>query len=142
MSVIIKLHYFKHLWFIVFFFLCNCLAYSQDTTTKNKQVILKYYGGEAGHSGNYLTLYSDSSYIYSGWNDAGPSWKYEGTFKRADSTITLYPKYYTYNTHRKKLTAPIQALVYKMRANGILMYTKEEENLAEFYTLYKEENSK
>jgi hypothetical protein len=133
---------------MLLFVLFSSMGYSQDTiTTKNKWIIASYSGGRSGYSGISLDLYSDSSYTYSGWSDGGHSWGDSGTYKRADSLIRLYPKKYTSRKGYKKQITKNQGSVYRIQKNTILFYSIKEDKkdpyfYKEYFTLYRDENSK
>jgi len=131
----------------IIFILYSFIGYSQDTTKKkDKQVISRYSGGELGLDELQLTLYSDSSYLYSCWNDDGQSWSFENMFRRTDSTIVLYSKDTILNNGHKTGKVINDSSVYRAKNNTILFYSKEDEKkypeISEFRTLYLDKNDK
>jgi hypothetical protein len=107
-------------------------------TPKFKWEIASYSGGDFGHSGEHLILYTDFTYMYSAWTDANFSHSYKGKYVIRDSSITLYPESERYN--KRKVKVKDTASSYRMLNNTILFYSKEDEKkypeIKEFNTLY------
>lgn len=133
--------------------LLNCeKIYSQETDTlnffdsltlNNKTIIAKYSGGRFGFSGTYLTLYSDSTYVQSGWLDNGYSYMQNGTFSRNDTLITLCLKIDSTDSKSKskrelKKIESAACNTYRMRKEMILLYTKKQEKSkdADYFKTY------
>ena len=131
----------KRLSSFIIFLIVASTSYAQNTTpVKDKQVIARYGGGEIGLVEHHITLYSDSSFLYLGWDDTSPnSRSSKGTFRRTDSTIVLYSQDTILNKDNKTKEVISDSSEYRMKNNTILFYSKEDEKnypyVSEFRTL-------
>jgi hypothetical protein len=118
--------------------------WNSDTLQSQKIEILKYSGGRFGYSGIYLSLFSDSTYIYSCWLDNGFSFNDEGRYLIIDATITLCSNGYSKDKMNKKKNkhANFENETYRMEEDKILLYTEKQEKkdksnfYSSYYTLY------
>lgn len=106
----------------------------------DKKIIAEYLGGRYGFSVLSLTLYSDSSYLYTSWSHTGESYVDKGKFARHKSKINLRSD--TVIT-LADIFGPRNIIVfknntYRVKENKILLYSRREElfDRHEFYETY------
>jgi hypothetical protein len=120
----------------------SSLAQVADTVGHDSSLLIdEYEGGRFGFSGLYLSLYSDSTYVYSGWYDSGGSFVDKEVFIRKDSTINLCSFGYLNKTDKRydNNFLTFKSKTYRLRGEKILIYSKRQEKSrnSDFYIAYK-----
>jgi hypothetical protein len=106
----------------------------------DKKVIAEYSGGRFGFSSISLTLYSDSTYLYTSWLHTGDSYEDQGIFSRSKSKIRLRSD--TLITVKSFLGQrsfnAFDNKTYRLRGDKILLYTMRQEifDRADYYAAY------
>lgn len=108
--------------------------------TLDKKIIAEYSGGRFGFSSISLTLFMDSTYLYTSWLHTGESFTDKGTFSRSKTKIRLRSdSLISVKSHSGQRSYMVfDNKTYRLLDDKILLYSRRQEifDRADYYATY------